>query len=117
MNLVELGFYFSTLSCLGVLVYHYFLYPILLYVFKIIFPRPLKYSNIVPRVSLIITAYNEDSVIRDKIINSLQIDYPNLEIIINSEGSTDQTARIVHTYRDKGIIGLHSKRGVAKRPR
>jgi biofilm PGA synthesis N-glycosyltransferase PgaC len=49
-------------------------------------------------VSVIIPAHNEARVIRrtiDSIINST---YPNLEIIVVNDGSTDQTAKIVKAY-------------------
>lgn len=53
-----------------------------------------------PRVSLVVSAYNEDGVIRDKILNSLALDYPRdrLEIVVASDGSTDGTASIAREY-------------------
>jgi glycosyltransferase involved in cell wall biosynthesis len=58
-----------------------------------------------PRLSLIITAHNEAGRIRQKLENSLQIVYPRtqLEIIIASDFSTDDTDAIVESYADKGI--------------
>jgi len=57
-----------------------------------------------PFVSLIISAYNEGDVIEKKLINSLELDYPEekMEIIVVSE-STDSTNAIVRSYADKGI--------------
>jgi len=59
-----------------------------------------------PKVSLIIAAYNEESVIEKKIRNTLQLKYPKdkLEIIIASDHSTDRTNEIVRRYADTGII-------------
>jgi len=56
-------------------------------------------------VSFIITAYNEEKRIRDKIENSLNQDYPKekLEIIIASDCSNDNTDQIVGTYSQKGV--------------
>jgi cellulose synthase/poly-beta-1,6-N-acetylglucosamine synthase-like glycosyltransferase len=47
-----------------------------------------------PRVSLIIAAYNEQSVIADKVSNALALDYPRerLEVIVACDGCTDATA-------------------------
>jgi cellulose synthase/poly-beta-1,6-N-acetylglucosamine synthase-like glycosyltransferase len=61
-----------------------------------------------PSVSIIITAYNEETRIAKKIDNSLNLDYPAdlLEIIVVSDGSTDRTAEIVSSYAAMGIILL-----------
>lgn len=50
-----------------------------------------------PRVALVISAYNEEAVIRAKLENSLLIDYPaeRLDIWVSSDGSSDQTCAIV----------------------
>jgi cellulose synthase/poly-beta-1,6-N-acetylglucosamine synthase-like glycosyltransferase len=47
-----------------------------------------------PRVSLIVAAYDEEEVIAAKIANALALDYPRqrLELIVASDGSTDATA-------------------------
>jgi cellulose synthase/poly-beta-1,6-N-acetylglucosamine synthase-like glycosyltransferase len=49
-----------------------------------------------PRVSLIIPAYNEEQVIARKIRNTLELDYPRelLEIVVVSDGSSDATERL-----------------------
>lgn len=56
-------------------------------------------------VSFIITAFNEEKRIAQKIENSLEQDYSSeyLEIIIASDCSTDQTDAIVESYSDKGV--------------
>lgn len=58
-----------------------------------------------PFVSFIITAYNEEQRIAQKIENSLAQTYPpeRLEIIIASDCSTDQTDTITLSYAVKGI--------------
>ncbi len=58
-----------------------------------------------PSVSFIITAYNEEKRIEDKIKNSLAADYPKdkLEIIVASDCSNDKTDEIVQSYADKGV--------------
>jgi len=47
-----------------------------------------------PRVSLIIAAYDEEAVIAEKVANALALDYPRelLELIVASDGSGDATA-------------------------
>lgn len=53
-----------------------------------------------PRVSILISAFNEASIIEEKIRNCLALDYPEelLEILIGDDGSKDETASIVKRY-------------------
>jgi cellulose synthase/poly-beta-1,6-N-acetylglucosamine synthase-like glycosyltransferase len=54
--------------------------------------RPKAWSEL-PRVSLIVAAYDEEEVIEDKVANALALDYPRdrLELIVASDGSGDAT--------------------------
>lgn len=58
-----------------------------------------------PAVSLIIPAFNEEKVLKKKIENVLQLDYPSekLEIWIMSDGSTDSTDEIARQYVSERI--------------
>lgn len=58
-----------------------------------------------PSVTFIITAYNEERRIEEKIKNSLAQDYPQerLEIIVASDCSSDKTDEIVRTYLNQGV--------------
>jgi cellulose synthase/poly-beta-1,6-N-acetylglucosamine synthase-like glycosyltransferase len=58
-----------------------------------------------PVVTLIVSAYNEEKVIRQKIENSLALDYPRdrLEIIVISDCSDDETDAIVKEYENRGV--------------
>lgn len=53
-----------------------------------------------PTVTVVIPAHNEEAVIREKVENTLSLDYPpdRVRVIIVSDGSTDGTARIVSEY-------------------
>ncbi|MCF7885303.1 MAG: glycosyltransferase [Candidatus Marinimicrobia bacterium] len=51
-----------------------------------------------PSVLLLISAYNEEKIIREKIDNSLCIEYENLQIVIASDGSTDNTEKICREF-------------------
>jgi cellulose synthase/poly-beta-1,6-N-acetylglucosamine synthase-like glycosyltransferase len=44
-----------------------------------------------PQVSIIVPAYNEEHCIVDTLQSLLQVDYPNLEILLVDDGSTDST--------------------------
>ncbi len=58
-----------------------------------------------PRVSLFIPAFNEEKVIRLKIENSLELDYPQgkLEIVVASDGSFDLTNEMIEAYSAREI--------------
>ncbi len=68
--------------------------------------RPPVAGNATPRVTLVVSAYNEAAVIRDKIENALALDYPRdrLEVMVISDGSDDGTDRIVASYADRGVV-------------
>lgn len=56
-----------------------------------------EFSKFEPSVSMIIPAYNEEKTIKDKIKNTLSLEYPveKLDIIIVSDASTDNTNEII----------------------
>src|SRR5438874_5917247 len=58
-----------------------------------------------PRVSVLIAAYNEASCIGRRIENLLEQDYPadRLEILVGSDASTDGTDAIVQHYAARGV--------------
>ncbi len=60
-------------------------------------PRPVRKADQTPSVSLVVSAHNEESVIRRRIENALALDYPTeaLEVVVASDGSTDLTDGIV----------------------
>lgn len=101
---------------LFLILYVYFGYPLLLLILSKLRPGPLvRKADIIPNVSLIIAAYNEEKVIAHKIENSLALNYPqkNLETIIASDGSTDGTNEIVSTFSDQGVklVALNHNQG------
>ena len=59
----------------------------------------LKYlmegSPLTPGVSIIAPAYNEEVTIIDNVYSLMQIDYPNYEIIIVNDASTDRTMELL----------------------
>lgn len=62
--------------------------------------RKIADENELLPVTLIITAYNEETVLPEKIANTLAIDYPEdkLDIIFVTDGSSDQSAGLVQQY-------------------
>lgn len=94
------------LCSLILIVYVYFGYPLLLIVLAMIKKKPVKRGEFYPTVSLLVAAYNEEKVIREKIENSLSLDYPKdkLKIVIISDGSEDKTDEIVREYEKDGVV-------------
>jgi cellulose synthase/poly-beta-1,6-N-acetylglucosamine synthase-like glycosyltransferase len=96
----------SVIFWFGILVvgYTYVGYGIIIYIFS----KLKKRTNVLdsapdeqlPLVTLLVAAYNEADIIRDKIKNTLELDYPKnkLEIFFVTDGSTDRTPEIVKEY-------------------
>lgn len=55
-----------------------------------------------PRVSILVPAHNEAETIAAALQSSLEIDYPNFEIVVVDDGSTDETLAIA-----RGFEGSH----------
>jgi cellulose synthase/poly-beta-1,6-N-acetylglucosamine synthase-like glycosyltransferase len=84
----------------GALVYVYAGFPALVGAVGWARRRTVHKKPITPSVSLIIAAYNEEESIGRRLENALALDYPQeaLEIIVASDGSTDQTEEIVERF-------------------
>ena len=83
----------------------YVIYPLLLAALPSKRRQPAD-ASYQPPVSLIISAYNEAQIIREKLENALALDYPTdlLEMIVISDGSTDGTDEIVSGYASRGVL-------------
>ena len=83
-------------TAVAVPIYTYVGYFMVLTILSRLRRRVLRKADIEPSVSLLIPAYNEATVIANKIQNSLAIDYPaaKLEIVIACDGSTDGTPEV-----------------------
>src|SRR5262249_23567863 len=92
-------------GALGLVLYTYIGFPVLLFVRGRLQRRPVAKSGIAPCVSIIITVHNEAATIGAKLDNVLALDYPRerLEIVIASDGSDDGTNEIVAGYADYGV--------------
>lgn len=92
-------------TCVCLLGYVYVGYPVLVYLASVISPRGVKKGEIEPTVTVLITAFNEENAIREKLENTLSIEYPKdkIEILVASDGSTDRTDEIVKEFEDKGV--------------
>ena len=80
--------------------YPYFLYPAIMVALSKIAGKTWERGDSWEPVSVIISVFNEEGVIREKLENTLKLFYPEklLEIIVVSDGSTDRTNQIVSSY-------------------
>ena len=82
--------------------YTYVIFPVLLGIlvrYKRSREQKLQMNIKFPRISIIISVYNEEKVLRKKIESILESSYPkeNLEIIIGSDASVDRTTAIARS--------------------
>jgi cellulose synthase/poly-beta-1,6-N-acetylglucosamine synthase-like glycosyltransferase len=109
-------------SCLLLVVYSYLLYPFILAAacrVQRLFGRrasaPVQDPAEWPNVTMVVAAYNEEKVIREKIENSLAIDYPagRFRVVVASDNSSDRTNEIVAACADPRIqlIPYSERRG------
>lgn len=70
-------------------------------------PFVFKTDIVLPSVTLLIAAYNEEDIISEKILNTLEINYPKdkIQILFITDGSTDQTAVRVREFPE--VVLLH----------
>jgi cellulose synthase/poly-beta-1,6-N-acetylglucosamine synthase-like glycosyltransferase len=68
-------------------------------------PAPEPAGNEWPRLTVLVTAFNEERAIAERIANILACDYPahRLELVVASDGSTDATDSIVQGARDPRV--------------
>ena len=105
-------------SIVFLILHTYIFYPIILF----ILPKRKRRMDAatespLPRVSILISVYDEERIIRQRIENLLALDYPreNVEILIGSDGSSDATNDVVHAFAGQGVVlsAFSERRGKA----
>ena len=98
MREVILTFWFSV----AFVFYVYVGYPLLLYVWSRVRPRPVRRREMTGRhgVSIVIAARNEGARLAARIENLLTLDFPasRRQIIVVSDGSTDDTLDVLSRF-------------------
>jgi cellulose synthase/poly-beta-1,6-N-acetylglucosamine synthase-like glycosyltransferase len=89
----------------GLVFFAYGGYSMVIFLLARIYRRPLLQNSSEPMVTMLITAYNEAGYIGTKLQQTLQLDYPadKLEVIVASDGSTDDTDSIAQSFSDCGV--------------
>jgi poly-beta-1,6-N-acetyl-D-glucosamine synthase len=86
----------------GLIFFAYVGYPACLYFWARLWPRPILRASIFPRVTIVMAMQNEEENLPRKLLNVAALRYPAelLEVIIVSDGSTDQTNQILSTWQN-----------------
>jgi cellulose synthase/poly-beta-1,6-N-acetylglucosamine synthase-like glycosyltransferase len=101
-------------SSVGIIIYTYAGFPALLALWAKLRSRKVESDAAhMPSVSLIIAAYNEETVIEAKLENCYELDYPadRLEVIVAADGSDDQTAELASRDPRAKVMFLPERRG------
>src|SRR5579872_4584066 len=106
-------------TCIGAVVYNYVGYPLVLFAMSMCSQaksdllflfgkrgrRRPRVERDLPSVAILLSAYNEEAVIRAKINNCLELDYPQnrLEFLVGLDNPTDSTPEILEQIQTSRI--------------
>ena len=81
-------------------------YPVLARLRAALHPRTRQRAPIEPSVTIIVSAHNEAERTDRRLRNLLSLDYPTdrLEIILGSDGSTDDTVERARAFEAEGVV-------------
>ena len=105
MTPLALIFLFLFFFCILLLTYIYVGYPLLIVALAKFRRRPVRRKTVTPAVTIVIPTFNEEVVIREKLENTLQLDYPReqLQVLVCDDASEDGTADIVREFAERGV--------------
>ncbi|MEO0079238.1 MAG: glycosyltransferase [candidate division WOR-3 bacterium] len=96
---------------LGIIVYHWILFPLVLWLWGKVAPRRLRPEQRAEpfRVSVVMAVFNEEAIIAEKMKNLLAMEYPEdkIEFLIGSDNSTDRTDEIIRSFNDPRVKLIH----------
>ena len=106
--------------CAFIVFYTYLGYGILLYIMvriKRLFVKPRKLvlppDELLPEVTLFITAYNEQDIVNDKMQNSVELDYPKdkFHIVWVTDGTNDNTNEVLKAWPQATVYFQPQRQG------
>ena len=114
MDFIILIFFVS----LFLILHTYVFYPVSIQLLSLLFGKNYKLNkNLLPKISILISAFNEEKVIENTLTNLCQQNYASekFEIIVGSDGSTDQTNDIITQFANKysniNFVPFEKRRG------
>ncbi|MEO6612386.1 MAG: glycosyltransferase family 2 protein [Chitinophagaceae bacterium] len=114
MSVIFFFFWFSV----AILFYSYAGYGIIIFLLNrlktvFFFPREkISIEQTIP-VTLIVTAYNEELILQEKVRNCLAIDYPagQLQLVFITDGSADRSAELISQYPSITLLHQPERKG------
>jgi len=101
-----------------IIVYTFVGYGLVLFILlkiKRLFVKSFQFKDdfILPSVTLIVAAYNEEDIIKEKIYNTLSLDYPKdkIQFLFITDGSSDTTANIIGGFSDITLLHEDNRSG------
>ncbi len=94
-------------------------YPVWLYFRARFWPRPVRHASIFPSITILLAVRDEQENLPTKLQNLAALDYPSdrLEVVVISDGSTDETNRILAGWQNSnrriGILPEHRGKATA----
>ncbi len=82
---------------LFVLLFRYFAILLMAYLYINQYTYTAPLGGYFPFVSILVPVYNEEKVVADSIKSLLNLNYPNYEIIVINDGSSDKTKEVAET--------------------
>lgn len=114
MSTIKVIFWFSVF----IVAYCYLFYGALIWLMlkirKLLFKSKFFFdASYTPEITLLVAVYNEESVIREKILNSLKLEYPQdkLKIVFITDGSSDGTNAIISEYDQVQLLYQPERKG------
>jgi cellulose synthase/poly-beta-1,6-N-acetylglucosamine synthase-like glycosyltransferase len=102
-------------ASLGALLWTQLVYPLFAALLARLRGRPVRQGDFTPKVTVIIAAHNEETVIQRRLQNLLELDYPPdlFQIVVASDASTDGTDGLVEVVagREPRVSLLRCPRG------
>lgn len=101
---------------LAFIVYTLVGYPTLLWIISLLRHGNHRRGELLPSVTVIVVVHNAAEIVAEKIKNTLAFDYPKdkLELIVGSDGSTDNTLEVVRSYAGEGVRWVESAQWIGK---
>jgi cellulose synthase/poly-beta-1,6-N-acetylglucosamine synthase-like glycosyltransferase len=97
-------------TAIGAVVWAHAAYPLAARALARLRTRPVRRADELPSVTVIVAAYNEESVIEQRIANLRALDYPpeKLELVVTSDASSDATEALAERA---GVRVIRNPRG------
>lgn len=101
------------LAATWVILYVVLVYPLMLAWYARRRGRPVRKMPLSPSISIIVAVYNGEAFLAEKLKSILALQYPRdrTEVIVVSDGSTDQTVRIAESFAPDGVTLIQLPRG------